>query len=395
MWCGRVSFTLAASIGSAAGTLAWASGSAGAQPAVPAGAGVAEADGTLFVPGAAYAGWAALSAPVVGWASRPRGGAWEVASDGGVFARRAPFYGSLGRVRLARPIVAVAATPTGRGYWLVGSDGGVFSFGDARFRGSLGRVRVAQPIVAATATPTGRGYWLVGSDGGVFSFGDARFYGSLGRVRVAQPIVAVAATPTGRGYWLVGSDGGVFSFGDARFYGSTAGRHLAAAVGVVPAGAGYDVTLADGSIWQFLPGARPYEVTRLPVPAAYAQMSRLRQIGAEVVATALAQVGKPYVLGGNGPAAFDCSGLSRFAYAAAGIMLPRTSQQQFAAVPHVPLASALPGDLLFFYPGITHVGIYLGNGLMVDAPHPGAVVRVEAFSPWFGPVVGIGRPALG
>jgi hypothetical protein len=236
---------------------------------------------------------------------------------------------------------------------------------------------------------------LVASDGGIFSFGDARFRGSLGRVRLAQPIVGVAATPTGRGYWLVASDGGIFSFGDARFYGSTAGRPVAPAVRVTATGAGYDVTLGDGSIWQFLPRTRPYEVTHLPVPAAYAQMSRLRHVGARVVATALAQVGKPYVLGGTGPATFDCSGLTMFAYAAAGITLPRTSQQQFAAVSHVPATSALPGDLLFFYPGITHVGIYLGNGLMVDAPHPGAAVRVEAFSPWFGPVIAIGRPAPG
>jgi cell wall-associated NlpC family hydrolase len=81
-----------------------------------------------------------------------------------------------------------------------------------------------------------------------------------------------------------------------------------------------------------------------------------------------------------------------FAYAAAGVALPRTAAQQFAAVPHVPLAAVQPGDLLFFYPDVTHVGIYLGNGLMVHAPHVGTVVTVEAFSPWFGPVIGVGRP---
>jgi cell wall-associated NlpC family hydrolase len=107
----------------------------------------------------------------------------------------------------------------------------------------------------------------------------------------------------------------------------------------------------------------------------------------------LAQVGKPYTIGGNGPGSFDCSGLTRYAYAVAGVALPRTAAEQFAAVAHVPLAEAEPGDLLFFYPGITHVGIYLGNGLMVDSPHVGAFVRVEAMSPWFGPVMGVGRPS--
>ena len=61
---------------------------------------------------------------------------------------------------------------------MVASDGGVFAFGDARFLGSTGAVRLARPIVGMAATSDGRGYWLVASDGGVFAFGDARFYGS-------------------------------------------------------------------------------------------------------------------------------------------------------------------------------------------------------------------------
>jgi hypothetical protein len=244
------------------------------------------------------------------------------------------------------------------------------------------------------STETGQGYWLVASDGGVFSFGDAGFHGSTGGVRLAQPIVGMASTATGQGYWLVASDGGVFSFGDAGFYGSVAGRGLAPTVGIMASGAGYDLTLADGSIWQFAPGAPAQEVYHLSIPAVYVRMAEARQIGEEVAATALAQVGKPYVLGASGPTAFDCSGLSRFAYASAGINLPRTAAEQFVAAPHVPLSEAQPGDLLFFYPGLTHVGIYLGDGLMVDAPHSGADVRVEPFSPWFGPVMGVGRPAL-
>ena len=75
--------------------------------------------------------------------------------------RRRPFYGSTGTVHLAKPIVGMAATPTGKGYWLVASDGGIFAFGDADFYGSTGNVHLAKPIVGMAATPTGKGYWLV------------------------------------------------------------------------------------------------------------------------------------------------------------------------------------------------------------------------------------------
>jgi cell wall-associated NlpC family hydrolase len=93
------------------------------------------------------------------------------------------------------------------------------------------------------------------------------------------------------------------------------------------------------------------------------------------VNTALAQRGKPYVYGAAGPRAFDCSGLTHFAYRAAGINLPRvTGAQVHAGVP-VSKAHLRPGDLVFFY-GNSHVGIYIGNGSVVHAPTPGDVVKV-------------------
>src|SRR5581483_5027731 len=101
------------------------------------------------------------------------------------------------------------------GYWLVGSDGGIFAYGSADFAGSTGATRLARPIVGLAAAPSGLGYWLAASDGGVFAFGGAGFFGSTGALRLAQPIVGMAATPTGKGYWLVARDGGVFAFGDA------------------------------------------------------------------------------------------------------------------------------------------------------------------------------------
>jgi peptidoglycan DL-endopeptidase CwlO len=104
---------------------------------------------------------------------------------------------------------------------------------------------------------------------------------------------------------------------------------------------------------------------------------------ATAVGAALGQVGKPYRWGATGPDAFDCSGLVGWAWARAGVALPRTSQEQWSAGAHVDPARLLPGDLVFFGsaardPGsIHHVGMYVGQGLMVDAPHTGALVRVE------------------
>lgn len=101
------------------------------------------------------------------------------------------------------------------------------------------------------------------------------------------------------------------------------------------------------------------------------------------VAYALAQLGTPYLWGGDGPGGFDCSGLVQAAYAAAGIQLPRTAQEQFDAGPLLRDGQQLePGDLAFFGTGasdVTHVGIMVSETEMVDAPHTGAVVRLEPY----------------
>jgi cell wall-associated NlpC family hydrolase len=99
---------------------------------------------------------------------------------------------------------------------------------------------------------------------------------------------------------------------------------------------------------------------------------------------ALAQLGDPYRWGTSGPDVFDCSGLTSAAYRAAGVGIPRVSQAQWGAGPHVAVASLLPGDLVFYADNpadpatIHHVGLYIGNGLMVHAPHTGDVVRVAS-----------------
>jgi peptidoglycan DL-endopeptidase CwlO len=101
--------------------------------------------------------------------------------------------------------------------------------------------------------------------------------------------------------------------------------------------------------------------------------------GAAALDAAKTQMGKPYVYGATGPASFDCSGLTSWAYARAGVTIPRTSQAQANAGQRIYSQSALkPGDLVLFYGDLHHIGIYAGNGQVLHAPHTGAVVRYEA-----------------
>ena len=97
---------------------------------------------------------------------------------------------------------------------------------------------------------------------------------------------------------------------------------------------------------------------------------------AAAVQYALAQVGDAYVYGAAGPSAFDCSGLTMMAWAQAGVGLPHSSSAQFGSGPHVSSSDLQPGDLVFYYSPISHVAIYIGNGLIVHAANPGTGVRV-------------------
>jgi len=98
--------------------------------------------------------------------------------------------------------------------------------------------------------------------------------------------------------------------------------------------------------------------------------------GAQVaVDTARAQLGKPYVYAGSGPDVFDCSGLTMYAWAAAGVSLPHNAEAQYLSLPHVSQSELQPGDLVFFGNPIHHVGIYVGGGTMIEAPYTGVDVR--------------------
>ena len=156
--------------------------------------------------------------------------------------------------------------------------------------------------------------------------------------------------------------------------------------------AGFGTAVAS-ALWSGAPGPL---VCAQPLP--YQVPPGASRSAGAVLAFAQAQLGKPYVYGATGPDAFDCSGLTLRAYQAAGIGLPRTSEEQWSAGPHVAQDQLQPGDLVFFDPDASalpgHVGIYAGNGTMIDAPNSDGVVRVEHIA-GFGTYLGAVRPTNG
>lgn len=140
--------------------------------------------------------------------------------------------------------------------------------------------------------------------------------------------------------------------------------------------------------WEGLAGELVTQLADVADPAGCGQVAVLADGAAGAAITfAIAEVGKPYVWGATGPNTYDCSGLMLRAFQAAGINLPRVSRQQFYAGGHVPIAQAQAGDLLFYATDpsdpstIHHVGLYMGDGQMVEAPYSGESVRMKPV-PW-------------
>ena len=110
-----------------------------------------------------------------------------------------------------------------------------------------------------------------------------------------------------------------------------------------------------------------------------------------LINNAMQLIGVRYRWGASSPGvAFDCSGLTQWAWGKAGVSIPRVSRSQFAALTRVPISQAQPGDLLFSQSTFFHVGIYIGNGQMVQAPRTGDVVKISSVT-WTR-VLGVGRP---
>lgn len=156
---------------------------------------------------------------------------------------------------------------------------------------------------------------------------------------------------------------------------------LAPRTGAVISAPSVDGATLRNEIQQALPGAT-VELLRLSEIPQITGPGLKNPQRAALIAAALGQVGKPYVWGATGPDSFDCSGLVQWAYRQAGVLMPRTAAEQFLTGTHIPLSAAAPGDLLFwtYDPNdptfVDHVAIYLGNGMMVVAPHTGLNVEV-------------------
>jgi cell wall-associated NlpC family hydrolase len=138
----------------------------------------------------------------------------------------------------------------------------------------------------------------------------------------------------------------------------------------------------DGGGGSSTPAPKPPAPTNVPSVSGRAGIA---------IEAALGQQGVAYRYATSNPGvSFDCSGLTHYAWGQAGVYLPRNSRAQAAATPHVPAAAAQPGDLIFYYSPISHVGIYLGGGQLVHAPNSGTVVKVASVN--WDKVVTVGRP---
>lgn len=193
----------------------------------------------------------------VGMAATGKGVYWVIQSNGGVFAFGGHFYGSLpGRHISVNNIVGGTPTPSGHGYWLVASNGTVYSFGDAT---NLGSPKGVSDVVAIHSPGTD-GYWILTATGRVYSYGDAPALGDCTQKAAGctgvDDIVGMASPDKG-GYWLAAADGGVFTFGDAKYRGSCplSGQSCHGVTDVVgiagPDQGGYWLVEADGNVLTF------------------------------------------------------------------------------------------------------------------------------------------------
>jgi hypothetical protein len=317
-----------------------------------------------------------LNQPVVAAVRQGTSGLVLTAGDGGVFALGgARFYGGANNLRLNKPVVDIVSTATGAGYWLVAADGGVFTYGDAQPLSSnpLPSMQLNQPVVAGIRQGT-TGLVLTAGDGGVFALGGAQFYGSANNLTLAKPVSGIAPTADDRGYWLAARDGGLFSYGNAGFYGnavpattctpptSTTGAKIVQIATdimnqkTVPGwGGGYALPYAWGGGHGSKPG-----------PSYGTCGSGYRG---------------PQPCKASSTFGVDCSGLTRWVYAIAygsDVLGAVNTNGQIARLRRV--STPQPGDLVFF--GTTsanthHVGIYVGNGKMINAARTDTVIRQD------------------
>jgi len=129
-----------------------------------------------------------------------------------------------------------------------------------------------------------------------------------------------------------------------------------------------EMNIGSGGFWFHYSGELPVPTGRAAIAVAYAE----------------SKLGDDYVYGGNGPNVFDCSGLTQESWKAAGVSIPRTSYEQFAELPHISRSQLQPGDLIYFFPspeGPSHVAIYIGNNMYIQATHPDSYLEWASLDP--------------
>jgi cell wall-associated NlpC family hydrolase len=149
----------------------------------------------------------------------------------------------------------------------------------------------------------------------------------------------------------------------------------------------------NADFWKALQGGKITATTvvaKKPIPKPVSKASKMGTKGEKALAFATKQLGDRYVYGGAGPNSWDCSGLTMKAWKAAGVKLPHSAGKQYRIGKKISKSQLRNGDLVFFYPGISHVTLYAGNGQVIHAPHPGQ--KVTYIKMKYMPYVGARRP---
>jgi hypothetical protein len=323
-----------------------------------------------------------LTAPVIAMAATPDGrGYWLVAMDGGVFAfGDAGFYGSMGGRPLNQPVVGMSATPDGKGYWLVAADGGIFTFGDAPFLGSMGGQPLNAAVTGMAATPRGGGYWMVAADGGIFTFGNAPYFGSMGGQPLNASMVGMAVAPGGTGYLLVGWDGGIFGFGNAPYYGSLGGGYGGNPSDVPPV-TGITYSPDGQGYWLLEPDGWSYGFTNPPNPAPSPTTSAILSVANSQVRS---DPNSGYFCNPYGPCEEWCALFATWVWQQAGVPIPSyafTGDIYYWAASNTsviaPNVGGLPGDAVLYGTGPQTTDTSVHVGLVMQRWPDGALVTIE------------------
>lgn len=219
---------------------------------------------------------------------------------------------------------------------------------------------------------------------------------AAGAVLITVLITAADAFSGGGAGGVGGSSGGAVASGSAgardvpRVPGLPRGGLLASGAPAVAPPVRVPGRATPGAVSPALVVSAPGSVAAVHAAPKSVAVSAADARGRIALDFALAQIGKPYRYGASGPNAYDCSGLAQRSWRAAGVSIPRTTEQQAHFGSAVPLSQIQPGDLVIFYADASHVGIYAGHGDVVVAPHAGTVVTVQQMR-WM-PINTVRRP---